>query len=117
MRDYSVVIRLQGQTKGQIESRLRAAFGDAAEEAQIIEAGKLVDCYEACRVNGHFGCVHWTDEDLLSKLGELNSRVTTDVLDAVKSGYALRHVDDRMIELGWMLIEQAILDAGVPQKT
>ena len=64
----------------------------------------------AFRENGHFGCVHWTDQDLRNKFDELRIGFTPAALDAVKCTHTLRHIDDRMIELGWNLIELAILD-------
>jgi hypothetical protein len=116
MPNYSVVIKLKNQTKMGIESKLRAAFEDkSVEELHIIEAGMLLDCYYTCRSNNHFGCVHWTDEDLQSKFRELGIPVSEEILDVVKSSYLLRHIDDRMIELGWEIIEEAIVDAQFDQ--
>lgn len=115
MPSYSVVIRLSGNSKKRIKSMLRTAFGNVvAEEALIVEPGDMV-AHEVCRVSGHFGCVHWADEDLQAKLEELNFPVTRAALDTLKVGYGLRHIDDRMVERGWEVIEQSILDAEIPE--
>lgn len=101
MSDYSVTVRLQGFTRSQIKGRLEAAFGSpAAQEAQIVATGTLPDCYEACTANSHFGCVHWTDEDIEIKLRDLDIPKTQQIMASAKSAYALRHISDRMVELG-----------------
>jgi hypothetical protein len=113
MSNYSLTVRLSGFTRAQIRRKLRTAFGSAtAQEAQLITDGTLPDYYEACRANGHFGCVHWTDEDINSKFRDLKIPKTLRIADAVKRGYALRHIADRMVELGWEVIEDAIRRAA-----
>lgn len=114
MPTYSVIITLQGDSREEIRSKLRSTLGRAiAQGAVINEAGVPVDCYQACLLNDHFGCVHWTDEDLRTKLHELEVPISTDALESLRGTYSLRHIDDRMIELGWEIIRQGILDAGV----
>jgi len=114
MSNYFVTVRLSGQTQSQIKDRLRAAFGSAvAQGAQIVNMRTVPDYYEACRANSHFGCVHWTDEDIKSRLKDLRVPKTPQIVNAAKSSYALRHIGDRMVELGWEVIEEAILEAQV----
>jgi hypothetical protein len=113
MSDYSVTVNLPGFTRTQIRRKLQTAFGAAAvQEAQIVSAETLPDYYEACRGNRHFGCVHWTDEDVKIKLRDLKLPTTLQIIEAAKSSYALRHISDRMVELGWEVIEEAILQAA-----
>jgi hypothetical protein len=113
MPNYSVTIRLPGHSRSQISSKLRAAFGNAlAQEAQIVNIRTPPDYYEACQANNHFGCVHWTDEDINSKLRDLKIPQTLQIVDAAKNSYALRHIGDRMVEFGWEVIEEAILEAA-----
>lgn len=110
--DYSVVISLRNLTKREIQNRLRAAFGtNFSAKAVIAGAGSLAACYKACGSAAHFGCVHWTEDDLQSKFKELGVPMTAEILDLVKSSYALRHIDDSMVKAGWEVIEQAIVDA------
>ncbi len=117
MPNYSVIITMQGNTRREIRNRLQTALGSTiAQDAQIMEPGVLLSCHEACRVNDHFGCVHWTDEDLRTKLRELKVPITTEMLDSMRASYALQHIDDRMIELGWEVITQAIFDTGVVER-
>jgi hypothetical protein len=114
MTNYSVIINVAGKSKKQIKDGLVAAFGDAiGREAEIVRVGEKIVSYDECRVLGHFGCVHWTDEDLNLKLEELNFAATPQLVTALKSGYVLRHIDDRMIERGWEVIEQAILETEI----
>lgn len=113
MSDYSLTVRLSGFTRAQIKRELRTAFGSAAaQKAQIVNAAMPPDYYEACRANSHFGCVHWTDEDIKIKLRDLKIPKTLRIIDAAKSSYGLRHIGDRMVELGWEVIEDAILEAA-----
>lgn len=113
MSEYSVIVRLQGFTRAQIKRQLRTTFGSAVErEAQIIKIGTPPDYHEACRANNHFGCVHWTDEDIEAKLKDLKIPKTLQIVRVAKNSYALRHISDRMIEHGWEVIEQAILEAN-----
>lgn len=112
MANYSAVITLKGHTEKQIEDKLRAAFGASiVDEVQISESDPGIGCYYFCRSNNHFGCVHWTEEDLRTKFDELQIPITREMLDVVKSSYLLRHIDDRMVEVEWEIVEQAIADA------
>jgi len=113
MSNYSLTVRLSGFTRAQIKRKLRTAFGStAAQEAQIVNAGTLPDYYEACLANSHFGCVHWTDEDIKIKVRDLKIPKTLRIIDTAKSSYALRHIGDRMVELGWEVIEESVLEAA-----
>ena len=113
MSDYSLTVRLSGFTREQVKRKLRTAFGSAAaQEAKIVNADTLPAYYEACRANSHFGCVHWTDEDIKLKLRDLKIPKTLRIIGTAKSSYALRHISDRMVELGWEVIEEAILEAA-----
>jgi hypothetical protein len=114
MSNFAVTITLQGSTREEIRSKLQLALGSVvARTAKIAKARVVLNYDEACRANEHFGCVHWTDEDVRSKAEELNLTLTEEMLDSVRSTYALRHIDDRMIEQGWEVITQAIFDAGI----
>jgi hypothetical protein len=111
MPEYSVKITLSGRSRPEIQRILRNRLGRAvAQQARIVRADTPPEYDAVCLENGHLGCVHWTDEDIRNKLEELGIGVTPSILDAAKCTYALRHIDDRMIELGWDLIELAIRD-------
>src|SRR5436190_23675012 len=111
MPEYSVTITLKGQNRSEIKKRLLVAFGiSISSQASITGLDQLPNYHEACRANGHFGCVHWTDADLVARLKELHIPATMEMLDSIKSSYALRHIADRMIETGWESIERAISD-------
>jgi hypothetical protein len=117
MRSYSVMIELSGVSKKQIKSRLKATFGsEIARGARVTQAGEIAESFETCRALGHFGCVHWTDEDLKARLEELNVPVTAEVLSKLKVSYSVRHIDDMMVERGWEVIEDSILDAKIQEK-
>ena len=112
MPEYSVTITLRGRDRLDIKKQLRTAFSaSVAEQSKIAGLDELLNYYESCQANDHFGCVHWTDEDLVTKLEELHVQATPGMLDSIKSSYDLRHIADRMIETGWKAIEQAIVDA------
>lgn len=114
MTKYSVMVTIESPSRTYIEHQLRRAFGDTVvKSAQIAKSEAMTICHEACRNSDHFGCVHWTEQDLRGKLKERGVPITSDVLDALRATYALRHIDDRMIESGWNAIEQAIEDAGL----
>jgi len=111
MRSYSVTIELSGISKKQIKSRLKAAFSsEIAQGARIAKAGVIDESFDTCRALGHFGCVHWTDDDLKARLEKLNVPVTAEVLINLKISYSVRHIDDMMVETGWEVIEDSILD-------
>ncbi len=113
MPDYSVTIRLEGWTRSQVAKKLRSAFGSVvAKEAQVATAHTRFDCDAACRANNHFGCVHWTDKDLRGAFRDLKIPMTSRTVDAAKGSYSLQHISDRMVELGWEIIEEAIRSAG-----
>jgi hypothetical protein len=113
MRSYLVTIKVADSRK-KINDRLAAAFGTStAQKAHIIEADEIV-ADEFCRINKHFGCVHWTDEDLHAKLKELEVPITPELMSILKTGYSLRHINERMIETGWDVIEESILDVRTP---
>jgi len=107
---YSVIIELSGPTALEITGRLQSAFGDeAATSAKIIPSGQAHLLWDSCDKVGHFGCVHWTDDDVISRFEELGVAATQDLLQEVK--IRIRHIDDGMTELGWEVIESAIRDA------
>lgn len=112
MPEYSVTIALDGRNRSDIKKKPSTALGpSAAMRSKIAGAGELPSYPDSCRTNDHFGCVHWTDEDLVTRLKELKVKATPELLDSIKSTYAVRHVADRMIERGWGVIEEAIADA------
>src|SRR5262245_29803547 len=114
MPDYFVRITLKAQNASEVRKELRATFGaSVAKEANVALSTELPDYYQACEANDHFGCVHWSEEDLLSRLEELKIEATPEILDDIKSSYAVRHIADRMIEHGWEAIEQAIAEVQV----
>lgn len=112
MSDYSVLISVNYLTKKEIRHKLRTAFGTSVSiEAVISKSGSLAACHKTCMSAAHFGCVHWTDEDLQSKFKQLGVPATEKILNLVRSSYVLRHIDDSMVRIGWEVIEQAIVDA------
>jgi hypothetical protein len=112
MPEYFVRIALSGKSPSDIRKQLRAAFGaSVAKQSRIDLSGILPDFFAACQANDHFGCVHWTDEDLVTRLRELKIHVTPEMIDSIKSSRTIRHIPDRMIEHGWEAIEQAITEA------
>jgi len=59
----------------------------------------------------HFGVVIWSREDIRSKFVEANSaQPTSKQIQAILDTYQCRHIDDRMVENGWEVIEDAIRD-------
>ena len=112
MGDYFVRMKVTSTSASDVRERLRAAFGATAlKESSVTSSSELPNYFEACKANDHFGCVHWTEEDLASKLRELNIPPTPEIIDDVQSSYAVRHIEDRMIERGWEAIEEAIAEA------
>jgi hypothetical protein len=111
MPEYSVAIKLNGHDPVQIARRLEAAFGSVvAEEAKITVWGQPNFYEDPCKAMGHFGCVHWTDDDLEGRFQRLNIAVTPELLTEVKE--RVGHIDDGMVELGWEAIESAIVSAA-----
>jgi len=110
MPKYSVTIHLAGRDPFRVVSKLRRAFGDTvAKTAKITVSGHPNVSEDPCRRRGHFGCVHWTDDDVEGRFQELDVEVTPKLLKEVKD--RIRHIDDGMTELGWEVIESAISDA------
>jgi hypothetical protein len=107
---YSVIIELSSPTALEIAAKLQSAFGDeAARSAKIVPSAQVDLLRDWCDNIGHFGCVHWTTDDIISRFEELGVRVTQNRLQEVK--IRIRHIDDGMTELGWEVIESAIRDA------
>lgn len=99
MPEYLVMITLSSKNESEVRKQVYAAFGAAvAEGASVALSTELPNYYQACEANDHFGRVHWTDEDLLTKLTELKIEPTPGIIEDVKSSYAVRHIADRMIE-------------------
>lgn len=116
MSEYSVTIKLSGRNPVQIVRKLEAAFGRVvAQDAKIVGWGQPNYYDDPCRAMGHFGCVHWTDEDVESRFEELDVPITPKLLEGVKD--RIRHIDDGMTEVGWEAIESAILIAAEPEST
>ena len=112
MSAYLVVISIRNLTQREIQARLGAAFGaNFYTEPVIKKSGTLSACNQTCISAAHFGCVHWTEDDLHRKFNKLGIPITKEALDHVKSSYLLRHIDDSMVEVGWEVIEQAIIDS------
>jgi hypothetical protein len=116
MPEYSVTIKLSGSNPVQIVRKIEAAFGNiVALEAKIAGWGQPNYYDDPCRAMGHFGCVHWTDEDVEGRFQELDVPITPTLLKGVKD--KIRHIDDGMTEVGWEVIESAILDAADAEST
>jgi|tagenome__1003787_1003787.scaffolds.fasta_scaffold19390907_1 hypothetical protein len=111
MPEYSITIKLNGRNPVEIVRMLEAVFGSGvAQEAKIVDWGQPNYYDDPCRTMGHFGCVHWTDEDVEGRFQELDVPITPTLLKGVKD--KIRHIDDGMTEVGWEVIESAILDAA-----
>lgn len=114
MPDYLVKITLRGESPLEVKKQLRSAFGaSVARRSKVTFPDRLPEYYEACRANDHFGCVHWTEDDIENKLRELEIPITPAMIDDIKSSYAVRHIEDRMIERGWEAIVEGIGEAQV----
>ena len=112
MSEYFVRITVNGTSPSHVRKQLRAAFGaSVAKQSRIDLSGELPDFFAACQADDHFGCVHWTDEDLVTRLGELQIQASPEMIDSIKSSRAVRHIADHMIEHGWDAIEMAISEA------
>jgi hypothetical protein len=110
MPDYLVTITLSGKSRGQIASYLETEFGSVvAAQAMINERKQANYCDKPCQTRGHFGCVHWTDDDLESRFAKLDIPATPELVKEVKD--SILHIDDCMTELGWEVIEHAILES------
>ena len=110
MADYSVRIKLSGSSPSEVYRQLRSAFGTAVARQAVITGWGSVNLYhDHCRELGHFGCVHWTDDDIESRCVELGIPADPILLKQVKA--STTHIDDGMTELGWEVIELAILEA------
>jgi hypothetical protein len=111
MPEYSVTIKLSGHDPDEIVRKIEATFGMVvAQQAKIVGWGLPNYNDDPCRATGHFGCIHWTDDDVESRFQELDVPITPELLDELKD--RIRHIDDGMTELGWEVIESAILDAA-----
>jgi hypothetical protein len=55
-----------------------------------------------------FGVVMWSDSDIASQLNEEGVEDTADRIRVVRESYLARHIDERMVELGWDVLEQAV---------
>jgi hypothetical protein len=110
MPDYAVTIKLKGGSPAEIVSYVALAFGRVvAEQAGVIEWERLKYLNDPCQEEGHFCCVHWTDDDVERRFHKLNVAFTPELLEGVKND--IRHLDDGMTELGWEVIEDAIREA------
>ena len=58
--------------------------------------------------NGYYFIVRWCDNDIAEALGEYGVEATESNIEEVKM--RCRHIEDRMIESGWDVIESAIQD-------
>ena len=55
-----------------------------------------------------FGVVMWCDGDIASQLNEQGVEDTVDRIRVVRESYLARHIDERMVEFGWDVLEQAV---------
>lgn len=110
MPDYSVTIKLRGSSPSHVHRQLRSSFGTAVARQAVITSWGYANLYhDQCRELGHFGCVHWTDDDIESRCLELGIPADPELLKQVKASTS--HIEDGMTELGWEVIESAILEA------
>ena len=110
MPDYSVTIKLSGVNPSHVVQELQRVFGLAVAREAIITFWGHSDLYlDPCRDLDHFVCVHWTSDDVESRCHELGIEPTPELVTQVRAGAA--HVDDGMTELGWEVIESAILES------
>jgi hypothetical protein len=56
-----------------------------------------------------FGIVMWADDDIASTLREHDLPDTPQNIRAVRDSYYGRHIDDHMVEEGWRVLEEAVL--------
>jgi hypothetical protein len=83
------------------------AFGrEIAQQAKIVEWQEQNYYDDPCRARDHFGCVHWTDDDIVSRFQTMNIPVTPELLKKAKNN--IGPIDDAMTEVGWEVIEYAI---------
>jgi hypothetical protein len=57
-----------------------------------------------------FGVVMWTDDDIKSLLEQKNLPSTRENIARVRASYFGRHIDDQMVEHGWEVLEQGVLE-------
>jgi len=57
-----------------------------------------------------FGVVMWSNDDIASQLREQGVPNTPENIWAVRDSYNGRHIDDRMIEHGWGVLEESVWD-------
>lgn len=111
MPAYSVTIQLEAANAFLLLRELERVFGAVvAGDARVIRTGEPDYFDDPCRRLGHFGCVHWTEDDLESRFATLNILSTPELLRQVKEN--LRHIDDEIVEVGWGIIESVIIEAA-----
>jgi hypothetical protein len=64
-----------------------------------------------------FGLVMWSDSDIASQLNEQGLEETPQNIRAVRESYHARHIDDRMAEHGWEILEEAVSEVKRRQGT
>jgi len=57
-----------------------------------------------------FGITMWCDDDIKSKLEECDVPATPENIEKVRHSYYGRHLEDLMIERGWVVLEDAVLE-------
>jgi hypothetical protein len=57
-----------------------------------------------------FGVTMWADDDIRSKLQEYEVPDTPENVEKVRHSYYGRHIDDRMVECGWNVLEQGVFE-------
>jgi hypothetical protein len=62
---------------------------------------------------GRWGIVTWCDEDIVTALERAGADATPENIRAVREHYYVDCIDDRMTEVGFVLIEEAIHDLGL----
>jgi hypothetical protein len=62
---------------------------------------------------GRFGLVSWSNNDIVSALVDAGADPSPENVKAVREHFYVQHIDDRMTELGFTIIEEAISDLGL----
>lgn len=102
---FDVIVRVQASNR---ENAVFKAWQHLTHHGDPRKVVSLPD-HNSCE--DHWGCVHWTDDDLTGMMKSYGIQPTPENIAKVKSEHAIRHIDDVMVERGWFNIEMAIQDA------
>jgi hypothetical protein len=62
---------------------------------------------------GRWGILSWNDGDIIEALEDAGVDPSPANIKAVREHFYVQHIDDRMTEVGWAVIEEAINDLGL----